>query len=321
MADDPKTTRDAPALGGPRRQRDPRLWGALLGGDDRCRREAARTILALEAERDYARQLLDTIPTLPPAQRAVAGDSLSLLGDVRFSPPFYLSEMIYVPAGQAILGSSRFPEEYPVHTVDVAGFALAQHPVTLAAFAAFEQATGYRRVRGTTRHPDEAALNAPVVHVSARDAEAYSRWLSAETGHHYRLPTEAEWVLAARGPADRRAYPWGEAYDELCANGWTEGSAQRLCTVGLFPEGRGPYGHDDMAGNVWEWCSSLYWPYPYHANDGREDPGAESEPRVMHGGSWRSRPLSLRCAARQGEPPADSFDVVGFRLARNSSGG
>src|SRR5690606_35799655 len=117
MADDPKTTRDAPALGGPRRQRDPRLWGALLGGDARRRREAARTILALEAERDYARQLLDTIPTLPPAQRAVAGDSLSLLGDVRFSPPFYLSEMIYVPAGQAILGSSRFPEEYPVHTV------------------------------------------------------------------------------------------------------------------------------------------------------------------------------------------------------------
>ena len=202
----------------------------------------------------------------------------------------------------------------------MAGFALAQHPVTQAAYHAFVEATGHRRPLGWRRKgPDEALLNAPVVYVSARDAEAYCRWLSAETGHHYRLPSEAEWVLAARGAREARAYPWGDAFDDRCANAWTDAPIGRLCAVGLFEEGRGPGGHDDLAGNVWEWCSSLCWPYPYRANDGREDPGADSEPRVMHGGSWRSRPFSLRCAARQGELPADSFEVVGFRLARDGS--
>ncbi len=307
----------APAMGASR-ERNPRLWGALLGPDDRRRREAARTILALEAEHEYARDLLAVLPTLAPRQRAAAGEALSLLGDIRFSPPYYLSEMIYVPGGTVLLGSEEYPDEYPPHAVEVTGFTLAQHPVTQAAYQVFVEATGHRRPRGWGRRgPDDAQRNMPVVHVSARDAEAYCRWLSVETGHSYRLSTETEWVLAARGAGGARIYPWGDAFEVGCANAWTRQPLERLCAVGLFPAGRGPYGHDDLAGNVWEWCSSLFWAYPYRADDGREDPGSD-EPRVMHGGSWRSRPLSVRCSARQGEPPTDSFDVVGFRLARDS---
>lgn len=299
-------------------ERDARLWSALLSDDAGQRCEAARTVRALEQERETAYRLLAALAELTPAERLNAGESLSLLGDVRFSPPFYLSEMIAVPGGVAVLGSDAYPSEHPAHSVEVAGFSLAQYPVTQAAYAVFVEAAGYHRPRGWGRSgPDEAHRNLPVVHVSARDAEAYCRWLSAETSQHYRLPTEAEWVFAARGLESRRTYPWGERFDERCANVWPRRGETRLGAVGLFTEGRGPYSHEDMAGNVWEWCSSLFWPYPYRADDGRED-AASDEPRVMHGGSWRSRPLSARCAARQGERPADHFDVVGFRLARDS---
>jgi iron(II)-dependent oxidoreductase len=298
------------------KDRDGRLWGALLGRDVERRREAARTIRALEAERVYAEQLLAALSGLQSWQRTNAGDALALLGDPRFSRPFFLSEMMAVPAGDVVLGNEKYREERPCHTAHVAGFALSQFPVTQAAYAIFVGEARYPNPRGwVRRRPEPEQTNAPVVHVSARDAETYCLWLSQETGHHYRLPTEAEWVMAARGSADRRLYPWGDFFDVGLANVWVRKRVGRLCAVGLFPAGHGPFGHGDMAGNVWEWCSSLYWPYPYRADDGRED-SAAGDLRVMHGGSWRSKPVSLRCDARQGEPPTDSFEVVGFRLAR-----
>lgn len=309
---------DAPALGGERRRRDPRLWGALLGNSDRQRANAARVLRATEQERWYAHQLLRALPELQPWSRARAGDALALLGDPRFSPPYFLPEMIRVPGGELMMGSEEFADEYPVHHVKTKPFALAQYPVIQAAYAAFIQATGYRKPSSWAwgrMAPVQA--NQPVTFVSARDADAYCAWLSTETGYHYRLPTEAEWELAAKGPESHRRYPWGNEYQEGCANVWGENPLRRVCAVGLFPEGRGPFNHDDLAGNVWEWCSSLYWPYPYRADDGREAPGPSDEKRVMRGGCWRGRPVSARCAARRGEPPSDSFITTGFRLARD----
>ncbi|MBN1310838.1 MAG: SUMF1/EgtB/PvdO family nonheme iron enzyme [Anaerolineae bacterium] len=304
-------------MGSTSRERDLRLWSALLGRDVERRREAARTIRALESERWYAAQLLDALPGLQGWQRANMGDALALLGDLRFSGPFLLSEMIAVSAGYVVLGGGKYPEERPRHTVHVSGFTLAQFPVTQGAYAVFVEESRHRSPRGwVRREPVPEQVNAPVVHVSARDAEAYCRWLSGRTAHRYRLPTEAEWVMAARGSADQRVYPWGDTFDVGLSNTWGRRRIGRLCAVGLFPEGHGPFGHGDMAGNVWEWCSSLYWPYPYRAGDGREDSAAD-DPRVMHGGSWRSKPSSVRCDARQGELPTDSFEVVGFRIARD----
>lgn len=309
---------DSPSLGGHRRERDPRLWGALLGNDPRRREQVARTIQALESETEYARQLVATLPDLQSWQRANAGDALALLGDPRFTGPYYLSEMIFIPAGRAVLGDRNYPNEHPVHVVEVEGFALAQYPITQAAYAHFVAQTGYRPPRNWRRkRPHPVSLNQPVTHVSARDAEAFCAWLSRETGYNYRLPTEAEWVLAARGAESRRTYPWGDQYEAGCANSWGRDPLRRVTAVGLFPEGDAPFGHADISGNVWEWCSSLYWPYPYRRDDGREDPGTDRDKRVMHGGSWRSRPSSVRCSARQGEPPTDSFAVVGFRVARD----
>ena len=320
MSDDSKTVYPrSPQLGGARSERDPELWAALIGRDKGRRARAVRTIKALEQDRWYAGLLLDALPTLQRWSKPGAGDALALLGDPRFSPRHYLPEMIAVPAATVVVGSPEYTPEQPVHTVEVAAYSLAQYPVANAAYHAFVQATHHRSPAHWSRSgPDATSLNAPVTWVSARDAEAYCRWLSGETGYHYRLPTEAEWMLAARGPRDSRRFPWGVEFAPDAANAWDETPLERLTAVGLFPAGCGPYGHGDLAGNVWEWCSSLFWRYPYRADDGREDPGADDELRVMHGGSWRSRPFSVRCSARQGELPADRFEVVGFRVARST---
>ncbi len=112
--------------------------------------------------------------------------------------------MIYVPGGTAILGSQEYADEQPVHAVQVAGFSLAQYPVTQAAYAVFLQATRHRQPPGWHRQqPPRELRNTPVVFVSLRDAEAYCEWLTRETGIHYRLPAEAEWVLAARGAGSK----------------------------------------------------------------------------------------------------------------------
>lgn len=298
---------------------DPYLWASVLGDDDRLRQQAASEIVRLNQAELYARELLAALRQLTRRQRARAGEGLSLLGDPRFGPSGFLCEMLPVSAGRVILGSPDVPDERPVHAIEVGAFSLAQFPVVNAAYAAFIRETHHPPPRGWRgRKPPDPLLNAPVVYVSARDAEAYCAWLSAETGFHYRLPTEAEWVMAARGLDSRRTYPWGDEFNSEYLNAWTDQPLGQVCAVGLFPEVRGPFKHYDLAGNVWEWCSSLYWPYPYRSTDGREDPSSNDR-RVMHGGSWRSGPISVRCAARQGEPPTDSFPVTGFRIARSGS--
>jgi len=81
--------------------RDPRLWAALIGADRQRRLDAARTVRALESEAWYARQLLESIPVIGPDRRADLSEALSLLGDYRFSPPYYLSEMLPVSSSWA----------------------------------------------------------------------------------------------------------------------------------------------------------------------------------------------------------------------------
>jgi formylglycine-generating enzyme required for sulfatase activity len=150
--------------------------------------------------------------------------------------------------------------------------------------------------------------NAPVIWVSAYDAEAYCRWLSAETGFSFRLPYQREWLLAACNGEPNRVYPWGNEFRDECANVWGGRASQHASAVGLFLDGAGPYGHLDLIGNVWEWCSP--------SSDSIVETGKE---RVMLGGSWRSKPGAATCAAaRQTAPSADSYEVTGFRIARST---
>ena len=126
-----------------------------------------------------------------------------------------------------------------------------------------------------------------------------------------RLPTEAEWERAARGLGGR-IYAWGNRWDAGRANTW-EGHVLRPTPVGVYPAGATPDGSHDLSGNVWEWTSSLYRPYPYQAGDGREDLAAEGA-RVVRGGSWCYDLRNARCAFRGRNIPVSYNLDVGMRV-------
>ncbi len=233
-------------------------------------------------------------------------------------------EMVYVPDGKFWMGSDdgdalAYRDEKPRHEVFVKGFWIDRTPVTNAEYRRFVEARGHKKPGHWKReHIPQDKENHPVVNMSWRDAQAYCRWRSGEAGADVRLPTEAEWEKAARG-TDGRRYPWGDKFDpQKCNSG--EGGPSGTTPVGHHsPAGDSPYGLADVAGNVWEWASSLYKSYPYDREDGREDLAAVGR-RVVRGGSWGHDQWFVRAANRLDDGPFRADHYVGFRCARSGSG-
>ena len=232
------------------------------------------------------------------------------------------NEMRLIPAGPFQLGAHR-------RSVILDRYYIARYPVTNRQFQAFVEATGYRPADAEAhrflqhwrngRCPPEL-VNHPVVFVSWTDARAYCRWAAR------RLPSEAEWEKAARGP-DGNKYPWGR--DEPTAEHANFGQARAkhyplgtgaggTSPVDAFPKSASPYGIEGMAGNVFEWCEDVDDPGFYLHGPERNprntiQPG--SAPCVIRGGSWRYDVRSLRTYARASFAPTFRLDTVGFRVA------
>ncbi len=198
-------------------------------------------------------------------------------------------EMVFVPAGEFIMGSDNpdaYDDEQPVSTVYLSAFSIDTFEVTNARYRRCVEVGACTRPVGKA-YDDPTKADHPVTVISWQQALAYCRWVGK------RLPTEAEWEKAARG-TDGRRYPWGDDFEDERVNaGYTNGTT----AVGSHPQGASPYGALDMAGNVWEWTSSLYKPYPYDGRDGREDLSARGA-RVNRGGSWYAGSRDARTSHR-----------------------
>jgi formylglycine-generating enzyme required for sulfatase activity len=273
--------------------------------------------------------------------------------------------MVVVPAGSFVIGVPPGEEEreglseqarglsVPQTAISVnAAFALGRSHVTRGEFAAFVGASNYQSAAGcftfgANRVPqwqrDAAASwsapgfaqtdRDPVVCVSWDDAQVYARWLSQQTGHTYRLPSEAEWEYAARAGTTTVRF-WGDAPEEVCAyanvadltkveqNNWSrEGVAAcrtgQPTTAPVASFRPNPFGLYDMLGNAWEWVEDCWNPsYAGRPTDQSAWLSGDCSRRVARGGAWNFRPRDVRAGARYRIPAAFRNGNVGFRMAR-----
>lgn len=221
--------------------------------------------------------------------------------------------MVLIPAGTFIMGSNDYDNEKPPHQVSIAAFYMDKYEVTVAQYQKF-LAANPSHDQPTKWNEQLQNANRPVVNVSWNDAVAYCEWLSRQRGKRVRLPTEAEWEYAARGGLNGKKYPWGDDITTSNANFYSSDNTNALQDVGLYSPNN--YGLYDMAGNVWEWCSSLYKRYPNNRNDGRENLSTD-DARVLRGGSWVNGADYLRCADRGNDEPSHRSLNVGFRCAQD----
>ncbi|MCC6435531.1 MAG: SUMF1/EgtB/PvdO family nonheme iron enzyme [Acidimicrobiales bacterium] len=269
---------------------------------------------------------------LPFDRRLAAATVLALIGDPRFDAR--RPDMVDIPGATVRIGLAAdrvdrvaadwghvgverawIAKEAPAHTVAVASFRIGRYPVTNAEYLQFVLArpdaarpTGW--AHGTFPW---AAANHPVYSLPAEATEAYAAWLSAETGRTFRLPTEAEWEYAATGGQDRE-FPWGDEWDPARAN-TAESGPLHTTPVGIYHEGRSPFGLYDVAGNVEEYVSDRYAAYPggETVDDDLTSLYGESY-RIARGGSYARHGDLARCRRRHGWYPSDHY-AMGFRLA------
>ena len=236
--------------------------------------------------------------------------------------------MVRLAGGAFTMGSDTgLADERPAHAFTVSPFSIDVRPVTHSEFARFLEAVGPASEQGQRYfdHDDSDARihkkagrwtadpgweAKPVIEASWFGATAYCTWRGK------RLPTEAEWEFAARGAAGR-TYPWGDAKPDASRARFAAGYSA-FADVAAHPKGATPEGVLDLAGNVHQWTSSLATPYPYRADDGREDPAATGD-RVTRGGAADTAAETLRATwrgASVSRNPRAGHHNIGFRCAR-----
>ena len=264
----------------------------------------------------------------PPSNGEMTMKNLLLLSTITFasllmavSPAMSQDpeNMVLVPRGEFIMGSQEHQDEHP-HNVVVDAYYIDKYEVSNKEYKDFMKATGHP----APAYWDDPRLSKPeqpVVGVNWYDGSAFCEWKGK------RLPTEAEWERAAKGPDGNGHYPWGHTLDDTKAN---YGQNVGMTTaVDSYPSGVSGYGAYNMAGNVFEWVSDWYDPTYFNVSPALNPQGpatglnfANQGPvKVLKGGSWLAPASSLHSSHRfWNQPENNSYGVgLGFRCAKPAS--
>lgn len=229
------------------------------------------------------------------------------------APSHIATALVGVPGGSFTMGDQNGePDEYPERSVSVSSFRLEKFEVSNAQYRACVAA----KACDPSPWLDDAGLGKddhPVVGVTWLDAERYCAWIGR------RLPTEAEWEYAARGP-DLRKWTWTGAFDPKRAN--TQGAADGFALtapVASFGEGASPFAASNLSGNAAEWVADYYDPTYHRTGASTTDPTGPTSgrERVVRGGSYRDPSHLVRVSARRAQIPTEADNTIGFRCARS----
>lgn len=223
-------------------------------------------------------------------------------------------EMVQLPAGTFWMGvapTQPYGDERPQFEVSLESFSIGKYEVTVEEYRQFANVSGRRIPEGNEQS------NYPIINVTWEDANAYTEWLSKESGSQYRLPSEREWEYAARA-GTISAYTWG---DELgsnhancngCGSQW---DGQQVAPIGSFTSNA--FGLHDMIGNVLEWTRTCYRPnYNDAPATGQDWEGGNCAQRMVRGSAFNTYPKDVRVTKRKPLAPKSYSNNLGFRVAR-----
>ena len=225
--------------------------------------------------------------------------------------------MMKLPEGSFTMGSrnpSSGQDERPPHVVTLQSFSISKYEVTFDEYDVFADQTG-RALPEIDKEWGRKGL--PVVNVSWNDAVDYTKWLTEQSGHQYRLPSEREWEYAAAAGSEK-PYWWGyklgrgQANCAICGSQW---DARQPAPVGSFAANA--FGLHDTIGNVLEWTSSCYRPsYQGSPEFGQEWEGGDCSKRVVRSGSFNSSAKDARTTRRVPLSSGSKLETLGFRVVR-----
>lgn len=283
---------------------------------------------ASEYQQECVDQSLSIIQSNAPfVVREKAGRVLSRLGD-----PRDLTTLAQVPKGTTVHGSNSHPNSEPLAELTIQGFRIGKYPVVNQHYALFVKETG--RLWQSPDMDKKERRNSPATDLTWHDANAYCAWLTSRwradgkinSDEEVRLPTEPEWERAALGDRKQQdgadlIWPWGSEWREDCSN-YDNLGLNSTCSVGLFPNGRSQFGCYDMAGQIWEWCSTNWgdnmttptFKYPWK-NDERENRNENGTiRRVLRGGCFSSANFKITGTYRGSLEPGGFWRGNGFRV-------
>jgi formylglycine-generating enzyme required for sulfatase activity len=253
---------------------------------------------------------------------------------------------INIPAGSVVLKNDIWIKDNYTNLyvknetiVNIPTFEISKYPITNLQFKQFIDSGGYEEKDWWTKvgwenkykgwrvdakddwHPNNSWStpcffdnpkfnqdNQPVVGVSWYEAVAFCLWLSDVTGEKITLPSNAQWQRAAQGD-DKRRYPWGNDWNTLLCNNNEHGLNRTTLVTEFEGKGNSPFGVVDMAGNIWEWCSTAFL-------TGSDDIDG-GDIRLWKGGSWKNKEREMfRVSLCRGVSPIVRYDDWGFRIVR-----